>query len=164
MNTLILLQRLSADTNFNLIDLKVVFSGERGDGYRGDIALDEISITPGQCSESPGTPKPSVTPRPPSGICGRKGPGLSDFPKIVGGQDAQPGEWPWQVGLTRGIRPFCGGSLVSNQYIITAAHCVRTTDWNSVKVMLELICKIKRFELRKLVTLCMVLDSILNFH
>ena len=146
---------LSADTNlnFSLINLKVVFSGVRGKDYQGDIALDEISITSGQCSGSPGTPKPPVTPRPPSGICGRKGRGLSDFPKIFGGQDAQPGEWPWQVALLRGARPICGGSLVSNYNIITAAHCVRATDWNRVKVMFKLICKIKLFELRKLVTL-----------
>ncbi|CAB4026288.1 MAM and LDL-receptor class A domain-containing 1-like isoform X1 [Paramuricea clavata] len=106
----------------------VVFSGVRGSNYQGDIALDEISITSGQCSGSPGTPKP------PSGSCGQKGRGLSDFPKIVGGQDATPGEWPWQVALLRGTFPFCGGSFVSNQYVITAAHCVKSTDWNSVTI------------------------------
>ncbi|CAB3984832.1 MAM and LDL-receptor class A domain-containing 1-like isoform X1, partial [Paramuricea clavata] len=112
----------------------VVFSGVRGSSYRGDIALDEISITSGQCSGSPGTPKPTVTPKPPSGSCGQKGYGLSDFPKIVGGQEATPGEWPWQVALLRGTFPFCGGSLVSNQYVITAAHCVKSTDWNRVTI------------------------------
>ncbi|CAB3999552.1 MAM and LDL-receptor class A domain-containing 1-like isoform X1, partial [Paramuricea clavata] len=106
----------------------VVFSGVTGSSYQGDIALDEISITSGQCSGSPGTPKP------PSGSCGQKGYGLSDFARIVGGQEATPGEWPWQVALLRGTSPFCGGSLVSNQYVITAAHCVRSTDWNSVTI------------------------------
>ena len=115
----------------------MLFSGTRGSDYQGDIALDEISITPGKCSGSPGTPPPP-TPAPPSGSCGQKGRGLSDFPKVVGGQQAQPGEWPWQVSLMRGSFPFCGGTLVSNQYIITAAHCVKSTDWNRVKVK---ICK-----------------------
>ena len=91
--------------------------------------MDEISITSGQCSGSPGSPKP------PSGSCGQKGRGLSDFPKIVGGQEATPGEWPWQVALLQGTFPFCGGSLVSNQYVITAAHCVKSTDWNRVTVI-----------------------------
>ena len=116
----------------------MLFSGTRGSHYQGDIALDEISITPGQCSGSPGTPPPP-TPAPPSGSCGQKGRGLSDFPKVVGGQEAQPGEWPWQVSLMRGSFPFCGGTLVSNQYIITAAHCVKSSDWNRVTVSLSFL-------------------------
>jgi hypothetical protein len=108
---------------------KVVFSGVRGSSYQGDIALDEISITSGQCSATPGTPKP------PSGSCGQKGYGLSDFTRIVGGQEATPGEWPWQVALLKGTFQFCGGSLVSNQYVITAAHCVKSTDWDRVTVI-----------------------------
>ena len=105
--------------------MQLVFSGVRGNSFRGDIALDEISITSGQCLGSP---------KPPSGSCGAKGRGLSDLPKIVGGQQALPGEWPWQVSLMKGTFPFCGGSLVSNQYIITAAHCVKASDWYRVTV------------------------------
>lgn len=47
---------------------------------------------------------------------------------IVGGDEAQPHSWPWAVALYRnrnGARYFqCGGSLISDQYVLTAAHCV----------------------------------------
>lgn len=42
---------------------------------------------------------------------------------IVGGQAATPGEWPWQAFVRSG--PYmCGGSLIHQQWIVTAAHCV----------------------------------------
>ncbi|XP_056592281.1 coagulation factor IXb [Triplophysa dalaica] len=46
--------------------------------------------------------------------------------RIVGGLEAKPGEIPWQVVLMEKVNknPFCGGSLMSEVWIITAAHCV----------------------------------------
>ena len=42
---------------------------------------------------------------------------------VVGGQPADPGEWPWQVMVLTG--PYlCGGSLIAPEWILTAAHCV----------------------------------------
>uniref|UniRef100_A0A3Q1J3V2 Peptidase S1 domain-containing protein n=1 Tax=Anabas testudineus TaxID=64144 RepID=A0A3Q1J3V2_ANATE len=43
--------------------------------------------------------------------------------KIVGGQVASPGSWPWQVSLQISGSHFCGGSLINNQWVMTAAHC-----------------------------------------
>ncbi|XP_076641362.1 chymotrypsin-1 [Halictus rubicundus] len=48
------------------------------------------------------------------------------FPEghIVGGHDAPPGKYPYQVSLKSNGRHFCGGSIINARYILTAAHCV----------------------------------------
>uniref|UniRef100_G1MUK4 Peptidase S1 domain-containing protein n=1 Tax=Meleagris gallopavo TaxID=9103 RepID=G1MUK4_MELGA len=44
--------------------------------------------------------------------------------KIINGQNAVSGSWPWQVSLqTRSGSHFCGGSLINANWVVTAAHC-----------------------------------------
>ncbi|RLU26778.1 hypothetical protein DMN91_000575 [Ooceraea biroi] len=47
-------------------------------------------------------------------------------PRIVNGNDVAPGEIPYQVSLqhARSTFHFCGGSIINDYYVITAAHCV----------------------------------------
>ncbi|GFX60038.1 clotting factor B [Trichonephila clavipes] len=50
-------------------------------------------------------------------------------PIIVGGNNAKPNSWPWMVALFKTSVPggpkrfLCGASLISRQYVVTAAHC-----------------------------------------
>ncbi|NXC32718.1 ENTK Enteropeptidase, partial [Campylorhamphus procurvoides] len=57
--------------------------------------------------------------------------------KIVNGSDARREAWPWIVSLHFNFLPICGASLVSDEWLVTAAHCVygkqlKPSRWQAV--------------------------------
>lgn len=58
---------------------------------------------------------------------------------VVGGFESQRNAWPWMALLGKRERNgeinwFCGGSLINEQWILTAAHCVDTIIPNTIRL------------------------------
>ncbi|MBX3014131.1 MAG: trypsin-like serine protease [Caldilineaceae bacterium] len=62
-------------------------------------------------------------------------------PQIIGGTEAAPGAWPWQAAIVwrdtadAYAGQFCGASLVSAHWVLTAAHCVEELSPQRIDVI-----------------------------
>lgn len=45
------------------------------------------------------------------------------FSRIIGGEEAVPYSWPWQVSVQISDEHICGGAVLAKEWVVTAAHC-----------------------------------------
>lgn len=64
--------------------------------------------------------------------------GLNFKTRIVGGTIAKPDDWTWMAALLRKADDdqFCGGALISDRYVLTAAHCTQGLRPQNITVRL----------------------------
>ncbi|XP_077986729.1 complement factor B-like isoform X2 [Glandiceps talaboti] len=68
--------------------------------------------------------------------CGQAGDtNLHTRGRIIGGTNANEGAWPWQSYILRKragghTEPLCGGSLISPEWVLSAAHCFRNPGFD----------------------------------
>merc|ERR1712106_432559 len=60
--------------------------------------------------------------------------------KIIGGQEAEVGEYPWMTAIANrdgSVWKFCGSSLVAANWIVTAAHCLYDQSSGEINVFAD---------------------------
>ncbi len=63
------------------------------------------------------------------------------YDKIVGGDNVDIHDYPWQVSMQlrppHGVQHFCGGTILSEDWILTASHCLVFDDGSGGDLFLE---------------------------
>ncbi len=64
---------------------------------------------------------------------------INNFQRVIGGTAAGSTQWPWATGLIdlESEETFCAASLISESWILTAAHCVERENTASFEVSIN---------------------------
>ncbi|CAF1063533.1 unnamed protein product [Brachionus calyciflorus] len=76
---------------------------------------------------------------------------LESLARIIGGEEAVPHSWPWQVMVTDGLI-MCGATLINSQWLVTAAHCTENINSGPIKAYMGMHNRL-RSETSKIVRL-----------
>merc|ERR1711899_458982 len=99
-------------------------------GTEGPLPTNPTEATEGPTTVQPtdATNAPETTTASQPASCGRKP------SQIVGGSEATPYSLPWQVAFVRrgSSTPFCGGTLISDRHVLTAAHCTSSKNYDVI--------------------------------
>ena len=88
----------------------------------GDDLMEKINRVAAEMRASVSPSNKKDLGKEPKAACGIEGPARKEG-RIVGGVEATEHAWPWQVALFIDDAWFCGGSLISDEWVMTAAHC-----------------------------------------
>lgn len=55
--------------------------------------------------------------------------------RVIGGNTAQPGQFPHQIAMRIGTQHLCGGSIISDRWVLSAAHCTYGLDGFTITIV-----------------------------
>ncbi|XP_069479703.1 ovochymase-2 [Ambystoma mexicanum] len=114
--------------------MRIIFNSDNSEFFRGFQATVSFINVADFYSEAPLQSKEPLHTEPNATFNFDKICGVSSFPprfyshRIVGGEEAEPFSWPWQVSLQLADSHICGGTIIKKHWVITAAHCFKERD------------------------------------
>uniref|UniRef100_A0A8D9AFA9 Serine proteinase stubble n=1 Tax=Cacopsylla melanoneura TaxID=428564 RepID=A0A8D9AFA9_9HEMI len=135
--------------NWNSQDALAICNGERSISTVSQLAQGFAKVVDqAQPRKLPGEPVDNKILAPPlfeSNICGRNG---KQAGRINQGKPSEANDWPWTVALKRPYERdnFCGGVLINERWVLTAAHCIL---FNGLKKVTDLIVRLGEYDFSK---------------